>query len=272
MTAHIFAIYSVLALVAGAVAFLPLSGSRAGKGWKRLLYIGCALTLVPIVVKMIFCVFPLLEARIMPITVYGAMQGEFWLPFSVLFFGLASHLVPPRERRGAIIMMCAFVFLVIQQTFWHLGKPEAYHYRGTIEKGVCLQSSDDTCGSASMVTLLNAIGIQATEGEMARLSVSAPGRGLSPHQAGYALRRKLRRLKRRQRVTIEVPGRDGLCDLPLPFLAGIRYSFWTNHMVCVLDVDEKSLLVGDPLIGRRPWSCKRFEREWTGIVVTVHYK
>lgn len=177
-------IYTCLALVAGEIAFLPLSSSRTGKGRQKLLYIGCALVLVPIVAKMIFCMFPLFEARIMPIAVYGVIQGEFWLPFPVLFFAFASHIVPSRERRGVIILMCAFIFLAIQQTFWHLGRPEVYNYKGTMERGVCLQSSDDTCGAASMVTLLNAIGIRATEGEMARLSVSAPGRGLSPHQAG----------------------------------------------------------------------------------------
>ena len=52
--------------------------------------------------EMTFSIFPLLEARIMPIDVYAAIQRDFWLPIAVPFFALASHLVPSRYRRAIL--------------------------------------------------------------------------------------------------------------------------------------------------------------------------
>jgi len=91
-----------------AVAFLPFS-----KNWsdcRKKLLIGAALSLIPIIAKMTFSIFPLLEARIMPIDVYATIQRDFWLPFAVLFFAFASHLVPPRYRRSILISVKFLTF------------------------------------------------------------------------------------------------------------------------------------------------------------------
>ena len=92
---------------------------------------------------------------------------DFWLPFAVLFFALASHLVPSRYRRAILIIVVMLVLVVAQQASWHLSKPDIYNFEGTIVDGVCRQTSYETCGVASMVTLLNSKGISTTEGEMA---------------------------------------------------------------------------------------------------------
>jgi hypothetical protein len=284
MTPSIFFTFITLALAAAAVAFLPFSKERPGSpsslqshaapsdtGHRKKLIIGAIVALIPIIVKMIFAFFPFLEARIMPIKIYPVIQREFWLPFTVLFFAFASHLVPPRNRRAVLIIVGALVVIVAQQTFWHLGKPDIYDYKGKIVDGVCHQTSPETCGAAAMVTLLNTIGIQTTEGEMARLSMTAPRTGLSPHQAAYGLKRKFGQLGRPGHVEVRVPKLKDLADLPKPFLAGIRFSPWTNHMICVLETAQDALVVGDPIsFGRRNWSWEYFEKKWTGIVIVSH--
>jgi multisubunit Na+/H+ antiporter MnhB subunit len=207
MTAWIFFIFTGLALAAAAVAFLPFSKFNKGlpsseksnqntakTRHPKILISGAVLALIPILVKMIFSMFPLLEAHIMPIDIYTTIQREFWLPFTVLFFAVASHLVSPRNRRGILLIVGILVVVVAQQTFWHLGKPEIYKYKGKIVDGVCHQTSFETCGAASMVTLLKALGIQSMEGEMAQLSMTAPARGITPYQAAYGLKQKLARL------------------------------------------------------------------------------
>ena len=120
-----------------------------------------------------------------------------------------------------------------------------------------------------MVTLLRVFGIPATEGEMAQLSLYAPGSGLSAHQAAYVLMKKFKHTSRNRRVAVEVPAGDNIGELPTSFLAGIKYSFWTNHMVCVLRVVDKGMIVGNPLSGRNKWDLDYFKSKWTGIVVTV---
>ena len=269
MTPCFFIILTVSACFMAAVAYLPFSKLKTD--FRKMLLLGAALSLIPIIGKMTFSIFPLLEARIMPIDVYAVIQKDFWLPFAVLFFAFASHLVPSRYRRSILIIVVILVLVVGQQSFWRLGKPDMYNYKGKIIKGVCRQTSYETCGAASMVTLLNSKGIPTTEGEMAKLSMTAPRLGLSPHGAAYGLKRKLGQLGRSEQVTIKVPKFEGLHELPKPFLAGTKFSSWTNHMVCVLETTKDYLVVGDPIsVGPKQWSWKYFSKMWSGIVIVCH--
>jgi hypothetical protein len=263
MRPHIFFIFTGLALAAAAVAFLPLSNRHRKK-----MIAGALLALIPIMMKMLFSFFPLLEARIMPVIFYPLIQMEFWLPFAVLFFAFASHLVPPRSRKGVLVVVGVLVAVVVQQTSWYLSQPDIYAYKGQMVDGVCHQTSPETCGAASLVTLLNTMDIQTTEGEMAQLSRTAPGKGLTPHQAAYGLKSKLTQLGRLEQVDVRVPELNELYDLPGPFLAGIRFSSLENHMICVLETDRDTLIVGDPMsFGRKNWSWEHFKKKWSGVVI-----
>ena len=269
MTPYFFIILTVLSCAMAAIAFLPFSKNESD--CRKKILIGAALSLIPIIVKGTFSIFPLLEARIMPIEIYAAVQRDFWLPFAVLFFAFASHLVPSRYRRSILIIVVMLVLVVAQQSSWHLGKPDMYDYKGTIVDGVCRQTSYETCGAASMVTLLNSKGITTTEGEMARLSMTAPRIGLSPQGAAYGLKRKLLQLGRSEHVAIKVPNLKDLHELPKPFLAGIKFSTWTNHMVCVLETKQEYLVVGDPIsVGQKKWSWKNFRKMWSGVVIVCN--
>jgi hypothetical protein len=158
---------------------------------RKKLIIVAALSLIPIIAKGTFSIFPLLEARIMPFDLYAAIQRDFWLPFAVLFFAFASHLVPSRYRRGILIIVVMLVLVVSQQSSWNLGKPDMYDYKGT-----------------------------------------------------------------------------DLQKLSKPFLAGIKFSSRTNHMICVLEKTQEYLVVGDPIsVGQKKWSWKNFSKMWPGIVI-----
>ena len=269
MTPYFFIILTVLSCAMAGIAFLPFSKNESV--CRKKILIGAALSLIPIIAKGTFSIFPLLEARVMPIDIYAAIQRDFWLPFAVLFFAFASHLVPSRYRRSILIIVVMLVLVVAQQSSWHLGKPDMYDYKGTIVDGVCRQTSYETCGAASMVTLLNSKGIPTTEGEMARLSMTAPRIGLSPQGAAYGLKRKLLQLGRSENVVIKVPELEDLHELPKPFLAGIKFSTWTNHMVCVLETTQEYLVVGDPIsVGQKKWSWKNFRKMWSGIVIILN--
>ena len=269
MAPYLFLIFTFLAYLLAAVAFLPFPKSKSC--CRKRLIIGAVLSLVPIIAKVSFSIFPLFEARLMPVEIYPAIQNEFWLPFAVLFFAFASHFVPYKSRKGVLFIVIIIVLVVVQQTFWRLQNPAIYNYKGKITDGVCQQTSFDTCGAASMVTLLNKIGVQTSEGEMARLAMTVPGKGLSPHQAAYGLRKKLRQLGRTENAVLIVPELEDLLQLPKPFLAGIRFSFWTNHMICVLETNQEYLVVGDPIsIGPKNWSWKNFNKRWSGIAIVLN--
>ena len=112
MTPFFFIILTVLSCTMAAVAILPFSKNKSD--CRNKLLIGAVLSLIPIIAKGTFSIFPLLEARIMPIDVYAAIQRDFWLPFVVFFFALASHLVPFRYRRSILIIVVMFVLVVVQ--------------------------------------------------------------------------------------------------------------------------------------------------------------
>ena len=266
MTPHIFFIFTGLALAAAAVAFLPFSNRHRKK-----MIIVSVMALIPITVKVVFSFFPLLEARIMPVKFYPLIQMEFWLPFAVLFFAFAGHLVPARSRKAVLVAVGVLVAVVIQQTSWHLSQPDIYAYKGQMVDGVCHQTAPETCGAASLVTLLNTMGIQSSEGEMARLSMTAPRKGLTPHQAAYGLKRKLAQQGRMEHVDVRVPALKELYDMPGPFLAGIRFSSLENHMICVLETARGALIVGDPIsFGRKNWSWEYFKKKWSGVVIVIY--
>ena len=103
---------------------------------------------------------------------------------------------------------------------------------------------------------------------MARLAMAAPGKGISPHQAAYALSKKLEKLGRSEKAAILVPDFEELHELPKPFLAGVDFSSWTNHMVCILQTTPEKLVVGDPMsVGPQNWSWEHFRKMWSGIVI-----
>jgi ABC-type bacteriocin/lantibiotic exporter with double-glycine peptidase domain len=95
--------------------------------------------------------------------------------------------------------------------------------------------------------------------------------GLSPQGAAYGLKRKLEQLGRSEDVIIKVPELKDLHEIPKPFLAGIKFSFRTNHMICVLETTKDGLVVGDPIsTGRKTWSWKNFRKMWSGIVIVCN--
>ena len=281
MTPYLFYIFILLSLGAAVVAFLPHFWQRNSRSFRLksnhypyssrrrlILKIAALLSLTPIVLKLVFILFPLLEARLMPLQVYPIFQREFWLPFAVLFFALSIHLVPLKSRRFIGFIVVVLVGLVAQQTAWHITIPSIYQLKGTVVDGVCRQSSSETCGAAASVTLLNSLGIQATEGEMARLSMSAPGQGVSPHLVAFGLQKKLAQSDPSAHVRLMVPEIEALKGIRKPFLAGIRFSATTNHMICVLAVHPNHLIVGDPISpSPRRWTWEKFKNKWSGVII-----
>ena len=282
MKLYVFYACIGLSVVFATVAFFPLSENAKSKQtespsspwWSKqriILFFVSVLSLSFIFIKMVFSVFPALEAKMMPVEIYPVIQREFWLPFTILFFASMTHLVPTRNRRAMVIAIILLIGVVFQQTIWRLVEPEIYAYHCTMTDGVCKQSSFDTCGPASLVTFLTAIGIEAEEGEMARLCMAAPKRGITPHQAAYGLKEKFKQEGRSERVKILAPDFRDLHELSEPMIAGIKFGKWTNHMVCIFAADKEGLTVGDPIsTGRKHWTWEYFSKAWSGIVLVAY--
>ena len=133
--------------------------------------------------------------------------------------------------------------------------------------GVCFQSTDYTCGPAAAVTALGKLGFAAHEGELAFLSYSNPITGTFPlclesaiqsHYGGRGLDCRYRRFN----SVDELAGADLT-------IAVIKSSFLWDHCIVVLGVNDKYVILADPVFGKMQMARWKFEKIWrfTGITL-----
>lgn len=266
-------IYIGLALAAAAIAFTSIARNDRDQIQHRsariLLGIGLACGFVVLMTMAIFSRFPMIPVRFMPIGPWAIIEREYWLPFAVLFFACATHLVSRPNRKAMRIFASVLVVFVGVMTGWRLLPMPMKDFGRTMRDGVCLQSSGYTCGAASLVTMLDRLQIEATEGEMAMLTGTIPGRGVTDFQAAYGLQQKLSSLARPEIVAIVECADHNPLNLTAPFLAGMKHSFWFDHMVCVLELRDDAVVIGDPLGGKRVMPLNIFREEWRGLAIVA---
>ncbi|MHC4122329.1 MAG: cysteine peptidase family C39 domain-containing protein [Planctomycetota bacterium] len=133
--------------------------------------------------------------------------------------------------------------------------------------GICIQSTNYTCGPAAAVTALRKLGLSAQEGEIAVLSHTSPMIGTLPRNLCKALKNRY--------------GADGLeCEYRHfesitqlkdagVTLVVVKVAFLLDHCITVLEVSDQLITVADPIIGTMLMSHEQFEKIWrfSGIVL-----
>jgi len=134
--------------------------------------------------------------------------------------------------------------------------------------GVCRQSTDYTCGPAAAVTAIHALGVDASESEIALLAHTSRSTGTEPDVLATALQDRYGK----DGLTFEYRAFKSAADLPRdkPVIALINYQFVVDHYVTVLQASDTQLLIGDPLSGKLRETPADFESDWrrVGIVVS----
>lgn len=267
MSTWIFVYNVVFSALAVAVAFLPLP--THSRKWRWLLIVGMVVALVPVVLTAVLGFYPQWAVAVLGLDTYAQMEWEYWMPFAVLLFALASHRVPRRSRRALVLLSCAVAVFAVQQKAWHVMRPAVYDQPGKLFEGVFRQTSGYTCGAASAATMLHAMGVDTNEGEMAELTRTPPRRGITSVAAAYGVKRKLAQVGHPGKVSLVPCADEDLDRLPTPFIVGLRFTLWCDHMVCVQEVRPDKVLVGDPLVGNRWWDRPALAQEIRGLAVIV---
>jgi predicted double-glycine peptidase len=134
--------------------------------------------------------------------------------------------------------------------------------------GICLQSTDYTCGPAAAVTALRHLGLSAGEGQIAIASHCSAAIGTPPDM----LCRGLRSLYAADGLQCDLRYFSKLEHLPVgqPILAVIKYTFLEDHYVVILGMTPEYVLVADPNRGRMAYTHKVFLQRWRklGIVLS----
>lgn len=133
--------------------------------------------------------------------------------------------------------------------------------------GICLQRTEFTCGPAAAVTALRRLHLTATEGELAVLARTTRFAGTPPDVLAETLQSRYGKeglqSEYRSFHSLEELRSAGLT------LAVIKFNFWLDHYVTVLEVTDKQVVVGDPLEGKVRYTRAAFEKVWrhSGVVL-----
>lgn len=131
--------------------------------------------------------------------------------------------------------------------------------------GVCLQSTESSCGPAAAATLMKAGGVSATELELARECYTSYG-----GTENWYLKRSLKRrgLDASCVIMEAQPGR-----LPYPSVAGVRLggAEGQGHFMAVLGEENGRYTIGEPRLGRILSSRKELSDTYyfTGFFLVV---
>lgn len=256
-----------IALAGAAMLVSPWIARRRAAVWRSVV-IGSLLVLLAWPLMRLFPV-PAIRLLGAPLAACIELTGLF-IPATLLLGVAARHVPKPADRRALILLIgVAGLYFVIagkwmlQPTIGGVGGSGPPKMRGP----VCLQSTDYTCVAASMVTMLRARGIEATEVQMARLSRTEIRRGATDSRALWALQTLLKDAP--LRPVYVSGGYDDLVRSPKPCLVQIDFGFFVSHMVPVLSADAHGVVIGDPLSGEKRMSRAEFEREWKGALIAL---
>ena len=197
--------------------------------------------------------------------------------FAVLGFVATMVLTTPLSRvpkkRDRIVISILMAVIVFAASGWPFIVPafernELARLQTHINAdGVCIQTTDFTCGPASAVTALRKLGLSGEEGKIGILSETSSVIGTPPDMLAEALQNEY--------------GKDGLIAEYRPFkdiselkqagltLAVTKYAFLVDHYVTVLEVTDSEVVVGDPLGGLGRMSYADFRKEWRFVGVVL---
>lgn len=134
--------------------------------------------------------------------------------------------------------------------------------------GVCLQSTDFTCGPAAAVTALGKMGFQASEGQLAVLAHTSPVAGTLQRCLSDALSG----LYEQQGLQCRYRHFDSVEQLKSAdvTLAVIKSSFFADHCVAVLEVSDQTVCIADPSFGKVLMERADFEKIWRFSGITLN--
>lgn len=181
--------------------------------------------------------------------------------------GLAMRLESSQPRRLAFLALVLLAPLFLWDSLFVCIQPD-YAMAAQIDgDGVCRQAMDYSCGPAAGVTLLRLLGVELSEGEMAKLCLLRPGKGVTVLELCRGVNIALRPTGRRAAVRKVAP--EQIDSMPTPFLAEVGRPGSPDHCVVVLAVLADCVIVADPARGQSVIGKEQFIKEWTGIAITA---
>lgn len=136
-----------------------------------------------------------------------------------------------------------------------------------MDDGVCLQSTDYTCGAASAVTALKQLGIDAEESLLAVRSHTTSVYGADEDMLAIAIEK----LYGDAGVQCQCRYYDSVDMLKdsCPVIAIVKYAPLVDHYVTIMEVDDNYVMIGDPLEGKVRLTHEDFKKKWRFVGIEI---
>lgn len=239
-----------------------MAGGAATRKRPRLAAAVAGAAVFMLLLRVLFAYARQVEAALVPWDVYPFFE-HFWpVPFGGVILGIAAVHVSRAWLRRAALVVGGLAMAFVGATAWRMGDARPEELTGTVQDGVCYQSSCYSCGAAAAAMFLASRGVEATESEMAILSVTDGFYGTTPVGLLRGLRRKLPGAALTSESWLAPPAAsEG------PWLVAVSYNALVDHWVVVDRIDAGGADVRDPLRGRVRWSRETLESRWRNVVV-----
>lgn len=203
----------------------------------------------------------------MPASVLSVMEGFVATPLMLMMLGVLWARSRFRRQRVMVTVGTMLgVLYMIHGSAWMLQTTPSVGFAQTHHSAVQRQSQTYSCVPAACATALNRWGVTTTEQEMAELTQTRRGTGATVVRAVAGLNRKLEQTGFVAKVLN--PSRQELLTLPMPALTAVKAEVANLHMVTILRVDDRNLVVADPMGGRSLiWNWSEYEARATGAVI-----
>jgi hypothetical protein len=260
-------VWIILVAVAGAAA-----GWRTGKVRSQWWLIGFFAPLALVMSITAVRHFPMLRLYL-PMHPLVAGSNEFFLlalAGPVMIFSLMPRL-PRKNTRWLLGTLCAIWigwFCDARFIAPYLNREMLLNLQTQIDpEGVCLQTTDFTCGPAAAVTALRQLGIHSLEGEMAVLLHTSRAGGTEPDLATEYLNERYGP----EGIHCEYRVARSIAELPAnaQILAVIKYTFFNDHVVELTHDGAGHVTVRDPITGTKSDTVQEFDKKFRGEAVVI---
>jgi hypothetical protein len=227
-----------------------------------------ALAFCLISLRVLFRFRPEVEYPLLSSNLYSAIRPLWVFPFALLSLGIEGSRMRRWPARAVLGIATLAVLMFALQQPWARATFDPVKYAGAPgADGVCLETQPYTCGAAAAATLLTRIGILTNEREMERLCAATPVTGTDEIALCCALRARLSGTG--LRVTLERPGLDRLARQLKPVLARVKEDLFRDHWVVLLAMNDRTAVLGDPVLGKVQVPVSEFCESWRGTMVAV---
>ena len=133
--------------------------------------------------------------------------------------------------------------------------------------GICIQSTDYTCGPAAAVTALSQFSIKADEGLLAIHAYTSPQTGTSDDLLAVAIEK----LYASQGIFCKYHHFKSINELKknCPAIVVTKFTFLIDHYITVLEVTDDKVIIGNPSVGKVKLAYEEFEDIWRSVGIIV---